>query len=59
MHDADPGDLEYDPMGELRGEERTGERGEKKTGQEEERGRRNWDRVRMEMGQGKNGSDTG
>ena len=30
MHDADPGDLKYNPMGKLGGEERRGaERGEK------------------------------
>ena len=55
MHVADPGDLEYDPLGQLREEE----------GSEEERGeRRGQDRrkkeegngtvLRMEMGQGKN-----
>jgi hypothetical protein len=33
MHDADPGDHEYDPMGELRGEERRGVEREEKRGQ--------------------------
>jgi hypothetical protein len=54
MHVADPGDLEHDPLGQLREEVRRG--AERRDGREEEK---TGGKKKKEMGQSKNGNGTG